>query len=518
MELLAASAILPLPKGFRYGEKRFGIGLFHPIYTAHLHHAKTPHLYNLKNFMLRIQQLPPAILISSLFTLLLFTLTATFGAQATPATNTHEYQLANGLKLIVKEDHRAPIFVSQLWYRIGSSNESAGQTGVSHVLEHMMFKGTTKTKAGEFAELITRYGGTHNAFTTRDHTGYYQVMPNDRLELILELEADRMKNLRIDEEEFQRELNVVMEERRQRTDDRPTSLAFEHFTAVAFAGTGYSHPVIGWMKDIEGLTAEQAMDWYKLWYAPNNATLVLVGDLNPAQVFEQVKRQFGSIPRSALPQSKPITGLGYRSGQRRIEMQLKIRMPHLYLGFRVPNVITAEHSWEPYALEMLIGVLDGGFSARIEKELVRGSEIASSAGAHYSLYSRGDSLLMITGIPNQQKGFSLDDLEAALLKQLNQFKTGLVSEDELKRVRAQLISQRVFSQDSITAQANRIGRIESLGRSWRTLEDETAQLQAVTAEQIQQVAQKYLSADAITAARLLPIKPAPSVQISRSAL
>lgn len=468
--------------------------------------------------MFQIYRPLSAVLISTLFILFFVNFTAIPNAQAAGLKNVYEYQLSNGLKLIIKEDRRAPIFVSQLWYRIGSSYEPAGLTGITHVLEHMMFKGTTKTKPGEFAELITQYGGTHNAFTTRDHTGYYQVMPNDRLELILELEADRMKNLRIDEEQFQRELKVVMEERRQRTDDRPTSLAFEHFTAVAYAGSGYSHPVIGWMKDIEGLTAQQAMDWYKQWYAPNNAVLVLIGDLNHEQVFEQVKRQFGAIPRSTLPQSKPITGLGYHSGQRRIEMKLKTRLPHLYIGFRVPNVITAEHAWEPYALEMLVGVLDGGFSARIEKELVRGNEIASSAGAHYSLYSRGDSLLTITGIPNQQKGFSLGDLEAALLEQLNLFKTDLVGEHELKRVRAQLISQRVFSQDSITAQANRIGRIESLGRSWRSLEDETARLEAVTAQQIQQVAQKYLSADALNVARLLPIEHAPITRTNPSPL
>ncbi|MBL4583299.1 MAG: insulinase family protein [Pseudomonadales bacterium] len=448
----------------------------------------------------------------------LFALLITSNGYASAFNNTHEYTLSNGLKLIVKEDHRAPIFVSQLWYGIGSSHETTGMTGVSHVLEHMMFKGTTKTKAGEFAELISRYGGTHNAFTTRDHTGYYQLMPNDRLELILELEADRMQNLRIDEEQFQRELKVVMEERRQRTDDRPTSLAYEHFTAVAFAGSGYSHPVIGWMKDIEGLTAKQAMDWYKLWYAPNNAVLVIVGDLDPKQVYAQVQRHFGSIPRIEFPQNKPITGLGYRSGQRRIEMKLKTRLPHLFLGFRAPNVITAEHPWEPYALELLVGVLDGGFSARIEKELVRGTEVASSAGAGYNLHSRGDSLITISGTPNLQKGFTLDDLENALIAQLDRFKTEPVSELELARVRTQLIAAQVFSQDSISAQASRIGKIESLGRSWRSLENDTAQLQAVTTEQIQQVAQKYLTSDALTALRLLPIKTATTQPLSHSSL
>ncbi|MBV1914348.1 MAG: insulinase family protein [Pseudomonadales bacterium] len=454
------------------------------------------------------------ILGGALFASLQFILFCTSG-YAQDSGDIHEYQLSNGLKLIVKEDHRAPIFVSQLWYRVGSSNEPGGLTGVSHVLEHMMFKGTEKTSPGEFAELITRYGGTHNAFTSRDFTGYYQLMPSDRLELALELEADRMTNLRIDEQEFQRELQVVMEERRQRTDDRPTSLAYEHFAAVAYAGTGYSQPVIGWMKDIEGLTVDQAMAWYKQWYAPNNATLVVVGDLEPDQVFEQVKHHFGSIPAATLPQAKPITGLGYHSGQRRIEMILKTRLPRLYLGFRVPNVITAEHAWEPYALEMLIGVLDGGFSARIEKELVRGSETASSAGASYGLYSRGDSLLMLTGVPNQQKGFSLDGLETALLDQLNRFKTEPVSKQELKRVRAQLIAQRVFSQDSITTQANRIAQIESLGRSWRSIDEEITHLNAVTAEQIQQVAQKYLTTDALNVARLLPQPTSPDNQPSQ---
>ena len=464
--------------------------------------------------MFGLQKPPTKTFATALFTTLQFFLFCTTG-YALDSSRIHEYQLSNGLKLIVNEDHRAPIFVSQLWYRVGSSNEPGGMTGVSHVLEHMMFKGTKKTKPGEFAELITRYGGTHNAFTSRDFTGYYQIMPSDRLELALELEADRMTNLRIDKEEFQRELQVVMEERRQRTDDRPTSLAYEHFAAVAYAGTAYSQPVVGWMKDLEGLTAEQAMAWYRQWYAPNNATLVIVGDLNPDEVFEQVKRQFGSIPSVVLPPTKPITGLGYTPGQRRIEMELKTRLPQLYLGFRLPNVITAEQPWEPYALEMLVGVLDGGFSARIEKEMVRGTEIASSAGASYSLYSRGDSLLMLTGIPNQQKGFTLDELEDALLEQLDRFKTEPVTEPELKRVRAQLIAQRVFSQDSITAQANRIASIESLGRSWRTIDEEIEHLKAVSAKQIQQVAQKYLTTDALNVARLLPQATSTDNQLSQ---
>ena len=217
----------------------------------------------------------------------------------------HEFLLDNGLKVIVKEDHRAPIVVSQVWYKVGSSYEPAGATGVSHVLEHMMFKGTRDHPPGEFSKIIAANGGRENAFTGRDYTAYFQTLSKDRLEISFELEADRMRNLTLGQKEFEKEIEVVKEERRLRTEDKPTSLTYEQLSAVAYRNLPYANPVIGWMSDLENMTVEDLQHWYRLWYAPNNATLVVVGDVDPKQVLELAKRHFGPLKPEKIPTQKP---------------------------------------------------------------------------------------------------------------------------------------------------------------------------------------------------------------------
>ena len=200
------------------------------------------------------------------------------GSQALLAgSEVHEFRLDNGLKLLVKEDHRAPVMVSQVWYKVGASYEPSGITGVSHVLEHMMFKGTETHPPGEFSRIIAENGGSENAFTSQDYTTYFQRMEKSRLPISLELEADRMRRLQLQDEEFQKEIRVVMEERRMRTDDKPTALTYEQFRATAYMASSYRSPTIGWMNDLENMELSDLADWYRRWYAPNNATLVVVG-------------------------------------------------------------------------------------------------------------------------------------------------------------------------------------------------------------------------------------------------
>lgn len=426
---------------------------------------------------------------------------ATADTRPTPAQRTFSHTLDNGLKIIVREDHRAPVMVSQVWYKVGSSYETAGVTGVSHVLEHMMFKGTTKVPGGEFSKIIANYGGSENAFTTYDYTGYYQLMSARNLPLSLELEADRMQNALIPADEFKKELEVVKEERRLRTDDDPNAIAYERFMAAAYLSSGYQHPIIGWMHDLDRLTVEDVKHWYRQWYAPNNAILVVVGDVKAQEVFELAARYFGPIPRRELPKRQAnleVAGLG----ERRITVEVPAKLPSLLVGYNVPGINTASDESDIYALRMLAGVLDGGFSARIESELVRRQQIAASAGAGYGGFALGDTLFYLSGIPNN--GYTLEDLERAFDAQLVRLQTELPSQDELERVRAQIISGIVYQQDSISSQANQIGRMEAIGRSWEEADQLADKLAQVTPEQIQAVARKYLVPQRKTVTLLQP--------------
>ncbi len=417
-------------------------------------------------------------------------------------TKVFEKTLDNGLKIIVKADHRAPVVVSQVWYKVGSSYEFGGTTGVSHVLEHMMFKGTEKYPAGEFNKIISRNGGEDNAFTSKDYTAYYQKLEKSRLKVSFELEADRMRGLLLPEDEFTKEVMVVMEERRWRTDDKPQSLTYEQFYATAFDNSGYHNPTIGWMNDLKNMTVADLRAWYQRYYAPNNATIIVVGDVQAEAVFNLAEHYFGALKPFAIAPLKPRTEQ-LQKGTKRIEMLLEAKLPYLLMGYKVPVINTAEDSWEPYALDVLAAILDGGDSARLSKNLVRGSEIASSAGAGYSMDSRSQTLFLLDGIP--AKGTTTAQLEQALLKELEAIKNKPVSIAELKRVKAQVISSAIYERDSMFYQAMKIGIAETVGIGWQKDKEYVDSIKAVTAEQIQQVAKKYFSGQTLTVATLKPL-------------
>jgi zinc protease len=424
-----------------------------------------------------------------------------FSGAAFAEARVHEFLLDNGMKVLVKEDHRAPIAVSQVWYKVGSSYEHHGITGVSHVLEHMMFKGTERHPPGEFSRIIAANGGRENAFTGRDYTAYFQTLSKDRLEVSFELEADRMRNLLLPAEEFAKEVEVVKEERRMRTEDQPTSLTYEQFTAAAYRSSPYRNPIIGWMNDLDNMEVEDLRDWYRRWYAPNNATLVVVGDVEPEAVLTLAKKHFGPLKPENLRPPKPPRE-PKQLGLARIEVKAPARQPYLIMGYKSPVLGQVDQAWEAYALEMLVAILDGGDSARLARNLVRGREIAVSAGAGYSAFSRLPGLLVLSGTPTDDH--SIDELEKALRDEVDRLKTERVTEQELARVRAQVIAGRVYEQDSIFYQAMELGTLETIGLDWRLADEYVARMQAVTAEQVQAVARKYLTQEQLTVAELVP--------------
>lgn len=432
---------------------------------------------------------------------LLVPLLSAAGETGRSIEDTHEFILKNGMKVIVKEDHRAPVVVQQVWYKVGSSYEYGGITGISHVLEHMMFKGTSRYPNGTFSEVIAELGGRENAFTSRDYTAYYQVLAADRLETAMRLEADRMRNLRMREDDFQRERAVVQEERRLRTEDNPTALTYEQFLAIAWLNSPYGDPVIGWMQDLESLTLDDLKAWYDRWYVPNNATLVVVGDVDPDEVHRLARRYYGSIRSRDVVPPKPRHEVA-QVGERRITVKAPAELPYVILGYKVPTVPTAESDWEPYALEVLAGILDGGSSARLSRELVRGREIAASAGAGYSAVGRLDSLFLLDGTP--APGQTAAVIEAALREQVRALREAPVSAEELARVKAQVVAQEVYQRDSIQHQAMVLGTLDAVGLDWRLADDYPERIRAVTAEQVQAVARKYLVDDRLTVAHLDP--------------
>ncbi|WP_305909153.1 pitrilysin family protein [Methylomarinum sp. Ch1-1] len=412
-----------------------------------------------------------------------------------------EKVLTNGLKVLVKEDHRSPVVVSQVWYKVGSSYEPGGITGISHMLEHMMFKGTDRHPAGEFSRIIAANGGNENAFTGRDYTAYFQTLEKSRLEVSFELEADRMRNLNLLADELKKELQVVTEERRMRVDDKPRAKTQEHFMAMAFSNSPYKNPIIGWPADIAHYRIEDLQAWYQRWYAPNNATLVVAGDVRPEEVFKLAEKYFAGLKPSDIEPLKPQTEVE-QLGVRKMTIKLPAKLPYLVMGYRVPVLATAQPEWEAYALEVLAGILDGGSSARLSSRLVRGKQIAVSAGASYGLISRLPDLFMLDATP--AKGKTVHDLEYALKEEIFELKNELVSDEELQRVKAQVLANDVYERDSNFYQAMQLGMLETVGIGWEKADEYVDKVNQVTAEQVRAVARKYLLEDRLSIAYLDP--------------
>jgi zinc protease len=438
---------------------------------------------------------------------LLLALAAPMAALANP----FEHQLSNGLRVIVKEDHRAPTVAHMVWYRAGSMDETNGTTGVAHLLEHMMFKGTPSTGAGEFSRLVAAAGGRDNAFTSKDYTAYFQQVPKQKLEQMMQLEADRMRHLSLDPKEFAQEIKVVMEERRLRTDDQPQSQLFEQLSAVALQAHPYRVPVIGWMNDLENMTVQDARDWYERWYVPNNAYVVVVGDVDHEDVFKLAEHYYGVLAPRAVPARKPQDE-PVQTGIRRLTVKAPAKLPVVLMAYKVPVIRDVEKDVDPYALEMLSAILDGHDAARFSKNLIREQRLATTAGAGYDSMSRGPGLFYLQGSPSEGK--TRAELEAGLRAEIARIAHEGVSADELARAKAQLVASQIYKLDSMFAQAMEIGQLESVGLSYRLDARMIEKLQAVSAEQVREVTQKYFSDEQLTVAELdpqpLPDTPRPS--------
>ena len=421
-----------------------------------------------------------------------------------------EKVLANGMKVVVKVDRRAPVVVSQVWYRAGSVDELNGTTGVAHVLEHMMFKGTADVPAGEFSKRIAAAGGRENAFTSRDHTAYFQTLQKDRLELALKLEADRMANLALSPQEFTKEIEVVKEERRLRTEDNAQARLYEALMANAFMAHPYRRPVIGWMNDLQNMSVGDAKAWYERWYTPNNATLVVAGDVDPEQVFAWAGQYFGPIATRPLPERKPQLE-PEQTGEKRVVVKAPAKLPVVALAWHVPRLAAPAKDWEPYALEILAGVLDGNASARLNQSLVRDKQLATEVDAGYDAVSRGPALFMVDATPAE--GQSIGAVEAALKDEIAKVARDGVSDAELSRVKAQVLAGQIYQQDSLFYQAMLIGEWTTAGLDYRDRQTRFERLKSVTAEQVKSVAGKFFNNDQLTVAVLdpqpLPKEPNP---------
>ena len=418
----------------------------------------------------------------------------------------HRYMLSNGMELVVLPDHRAATVVHMVWVRVGSIDEVDGTSGVAHAIEHMMFKGTPKVGVGEFSKKVAALGGRENAFTNQDYTGFFQQIPASRLEAVMRLEADRFQNNQWADIEFKKEIEVIKEERRMRTDDVPRSILNEQVNAVQFTASPYRRPIIGWMNDLDAMTANDVRDFHKTWYKPSNAVVVVVGDVEPLAVKKMAERIYAVIPKGSAPARKPRLE-PEQTGLRRLSVKAPAEQAFLIMSWKVPGYKLDPNSPEhqdALALEMLSAVLDGYSGARLDRALTQGEHpIADEAGAQYTFSGRGPQVFQLQAVP--ASGQNMEQLELALKAQIKRIADEGVSEAELKRVKAQWIASAVYKRDSLFNQAQEIGSYWIEGLPLDTSDRLIKELSSITPVQVQRVAQKYFDDDHLTIGTLVPL-------------
>jgi zinc protease len=432
--------------------------------------------------------------------LLIFILVLPLRSEAGLRERVYETVLSNGLKVILLENHRAPVVTFQVWYRVGSRNESWGKTGLSHMLEHMMFKGTKKVGTEEFSRIIQENGGDDNAFTSSDYTGYFENISADRLKVAIDLESDRMQNLILREKDFKTEQLVVMEERRMRTDDDPQSYLGEQLEATAFQISPYHWPIIGWMEDIRRFTIDDLKSYHQVYYNPANAFLVVVGDFKKEELLQTLKETFGQIPKGVLPLQERDKDPS-QSGERRIWVKKEAQLPFLIMGYHVPNI----GSPDSYVLEVLSEILSGGKSSRFYKDLVHDKQLLLGADADNSLLSRDPNLFTISAEPLPGKDIS--EIEKALEQEIERIKKEPVGEQELQKAKNQIEAAFIYGQDSIFYQAMLLAQHEIV-TGWKAIDDYMPSIRKVTPDDIMRVAKSYLTPDNRTVGILIPLPPA----------
>jgi zinc protease len=439
--------------------------------------------------------LAPSRLARALVVLLLLGL----AVQARPAEVVVEATLDNGLRVLLLEDHRSPVITSQLWYRVGSRNEQPGLSGLSHYLEHMMFKGTPKYGPRVLSRLLEEQGASENAYTSQDATVYFVTIAAEKIDLVLDLEADRMRNLLLEPREVDAERKVIMEERRTRTDDDPVGALAEELNAAAFKAHPYRIPTIGFVTDIPQLTAADLRAWYDTYYQPNNAILVLVGDFAASDMLARVRTRFGGIPRGPDPPPVRVVEPEQR-GERRVWVRKEAQLPVIFIGYRTPN----HQAPESYALDVLSTVLSGGRASRLYQRLVYEQRLALDAGGDYTRLSLDPDLFTFYATVLPEK--TVDDVERALLAEVERLRTDPVGAEELQRAKNQIEAAFVFRQDSMYARASTLGSYELVG-GWRLRDAYLPGIRAVTTEDLRRVARQYFLRDRQTTAILVPVPP-----------
>jgi zinc protease len=435
------------------------------------------------------------------------------GAVAPYAERVRETVLPNGLKVLLLEDHRAPVATFQVWYRVGSRNEELGKTGLAHLLEHMMFKGTKTVGAEQYSRIIQRNGGNENAFTTDDNTAYFATLASDRLGVVVDLEADRMHNLSFDEAQFKPEHQVVIEERRLRTDNDPVSALFELLSATAYMAHPYQWPTVGWMTDLKKATREDALAFYQTYYEPNNAFVVAVGDFNADELLGKITAAFGQVPTGGLAPAVRARE-PEQQGERRTVLRREAELPFVALAYHVPNLSSDDAA----ALTVLAGLLGNGKSSRLYRELVYRQRIARVADTSYSPTSVDPGLFLMYAQP--MPGKSAASVEKALLAEVDRLRRTPVAERELLKVKNGLEADFIFAQDSLFYQAMLLGQYEMAG-GWRHIDEAVPKMRTVTAADVQRVADLYLTSLNRTVATLDPIpttssQPGPAVAPPRA--
>lgn len=403
--------------------------------------------------------------------------------------NPETFTLANGMQVVVISNHRVPVISHMVWYKVGSADEIEGKTGLAHLTEHLMFKGTPSVPAGEFSKIVARNGGRDNAFTSSDYTAYFQNVARDRLELVMKMEADRMVNLTLDDDNVKTERAVVLEERSSRTDNNPTALLSERIEAVQYLNHPYRNPIIGWGSEIAGLTTQDAIDWYKKWYAPNNAVLLVAGDITAAELKPLAEKYYGGIPAREVPQRirrqepQQVTA-------RRVELRdARVQQPSWSKRYLAPSYHAGDKD-KAYALQVLAEVLGGGATSRLYRSLVVERGIASGAGSFYEPMALDLSTFGFYASP--RPGIAMDKIETAMTEELRKVLDKGITDQEVETAKQRLRANVTYARDSLSTGVRVIGEALATGQTVEDVESWPARIGAVTAEQVNEAAKAVL--------------------------
>lgn len=410
-----------------------------------------------------------------------------------PITKT---ELDNGLKVIVLEDHSTPAVAVHIWYHVGSKNERPGITGISHLFEHMMFKGSENVESEEHARIVQANGGTSNAFTSFDMTVYHETLGSEKLDLALGLEAERMQNLKIDSTNLSSERQVVIEERGWRVDNHPFMPIVEQLFATCYNAHPYGWHVIGWMSDLEAITLADCQNYFNTYYVPNNATVVIAGDVKTDDAVELVKKHFGDIPRSEDP-PRPHTIEPEQKGERRVEYHKQAQLPVFIAGYHTPELLHEDS----YAIDVLARIFSGGQSSRAYKRLVYDEQLCMYAGGQFE--TREDPALFYV-FAFMNPGHTTDEAETALYEELDKLKNEPLTERELQKAKNQIEAELIGQMESIDQKAMALGNYETLTGDYTNMFGEMDKYIAVTADDVMRVAKKYFNSRNRTVVTLIP--------------